>query len=398
MKVLISAVSGQAAPLLSTLWDSSIDNPTDVLLYVSDNPAIQKTAEAIKLVFETKGINVMLHACHDAEDISSVRQELSVLKTTLLNISKEHQLDLTINITLGTKIQSSLMVDIFSDLENLKFYYIGRDNTIQFFNKRYELLDNTRRKLEIDKNSFRLHDYLNAYSCEVIPKANIIDDIENTELQKLISKLNKLSTGQIAYWNYLMFSSQDYLPTLPENTINNNSSAIKNLIQAFRDSSMISQQGDVCVFKSNDYKVFAQGGWYEVFIYNRIQQLARAYNISSLEHSLHTLIDNRKNELDIVFFREGVLYIIEVKAMSFAKSEKNSTAQRQKFKDIANKLNIFSSLGGVQTKCAIAALGDSIDEYCYQYFESMKGLDSIYLRDSNRSFEDWFKGFIGVED
>ena len=390
MKVLISPVSLQSAPILSILWDSSIEDPTDVLLYVSENPKIKETALKVKEIFEAKGIRVVLHKCKNAENIESVKNELLELKAIFTQISKDNNFELSINITPGTKIQSSLMVDVFSDNDEFKFFYISRNNSIQFFNKRYEILETKKLNFE----NFDIDLYLKAYSCYT--KNNHNNDYN--EYLKVVETVGRLSTIRakkdsvhpISSWNYNLYKQNSNL-TLPEDP--------KVISEVFKREGILNElvkfENSVYKFCDETSRDFAHGIWFEYLIFMKLKKLMHKYNITCLRNGVDIITKNssseRNNELDIVFFRNGTLYIIECKAMSFKYSKK-----RDDYKKICDKLNLFNNLGGLNTKLAIACIDNEIHTNLKQYSNNLN--IGLYLKDGDENFENWFKKFIGFEE
>lgn len=271
-------------------------NPDKVILLATQQE--KRTAEDISNVLNKNNINCEIYKEFvSAYDLNSVSNALS----NILNLYTESEL--TLNITGGTKLMAIAAYELFRK-HNMNIIYCDTfdENIIHFKNGKIIFEKYTNLKISVE-------DYLNAYGFKVDKSQNKTKPFENKELIYFIKDhLNE----------FIEFSTGLRL-VIPDNE-NQFVRSINDFEFERRNSKMFLSYKNREIFQS-DYTNFNYlvGFWLEDFVYDFIktkfpnEDIQKSFNILSRSNSA--------NEVDIIFSKNGKLYLISCKTGKYDKKD-----------------------------------------------------------------------------
>ncbi len=258
-KILISLVSEYAIPNIQLIKE--FEHHTDQFLFVTSKK-MEETNEnrtdwiiqSIQLSKEkTRRIIVNPHDLYQIEES---------FENAAFDMASEYH----INLTCGTKPMALAAMSFFKDYPNAYFYYIPRASQIY-----QQIFPKEKRADKRFKYRITLYEYLSAYGLKTESKESIHKSVKETKalMQKVL-----LSDGNIR--------------KLPE---------IKNAKN----------------FKLSEDKKYYSGGWFEEYVFNSIKT---HFKLKDKEIAMGVKLQNQmtKNEYDVVFVKDNLIYVIECKA------------------------------------------------------------------------------------
>lgn len=157
------------------------------------------------------------------------------------------------------------------------------------------------------------------------------------------------------------------------------------LIDKLNEYGIADYQDGSLVFKSLDMLNFVAGRWLEQYTAEILANLG--LNIEPV--NLEFLYENNRirNELDVVFFYENCLYVVEVKTSVINREQVSEESNH--IQDIVHKLsNLSGFVGGISCKKAIVSYFESGDR-----FKARTNASNItFIGDSALRRENTFKG------
>jgi hypothetical protein len=134
--------------------------------------------------------------------------------------------------------------------------------------------------------------------------------------------------------------------------------ALGDIVALFADAGLLRQQGDMLIFKDEESRFFANGGWLEAHVYEALQSL-RAQHDGLTDVAMGVRVafggqDTRshgkakdKNEIDVAFLYRNTLHLIECKTANLAQGGKGDD---NKATEALYKMESLLKLGGLRTR------------------------------------------------
>ena len=171
-----------------------------------------------------------------------------------------------INLTGGTKLMALAAMNFFRNLPDVHFYYVPKGGSS--FQKVYPRNERTTKSFN---HRVTLYEYLNAYGLKIESKESIYKPVKETE--KLMHKV---------LWENASVRK------LPE-------------IKRAKD------------YKLSEDKKYYSGGWFEEYVFNSIKA---HFRLRDREIGVGVKLQNTmtKNEYDVVFVKNNIIYVLECKA------------------------------------------------------------------------------------
>lgn len=334
----ICFVSNETDANLLPLIDSDL-SPNKVLLFTSEKMQTRAKwlSEAMRQVngklIEFKIIDVV-----NAYDINSIEQTLE--KVTYDNIDDTD--DIIVNITGGTKAMTIAAFDFCTKCK-IPFFYVDIDSISAHFHPVGSTTVSEVKKLNHDYLKFER--YLSAHGYQITDVDNstgIISDEEDRFIQNLLDKcfyavpaLNAIAVKakeskklQAQFDNYESFSG------------------ILDIIDT-NNWGLLSNDNKEITFTSEKHIRFVSGIWLEKHVARVLRDILKS---TTIYQGLSVKTEKFPNELDIAFFHNEKLHIIEVKTCRFDKRDNSN-------QDYIHKLqNISRELGGLTTKKCFLSL------------------------------------------
>ncbi len=121
------------------------------------------------------------------------------------------------------------------------------------------------------------------------------------------------------------------------------------LLVKCEEAKLLERQGDTLIFADEDSRSFCNGIWLEEYVYQTLAQLELNKQIADYEGAVEIIYADRvvsnsdakpDNELDALFVRENILYLVECKTCRMNDDKKS--------RDIMYKLDsLHNKIGGV---------------------------------------------------
>lgn len=343
-KTQLCLVSAQATPNLLPLLDEAW-RPNKVVLACS---APMKTrALALRAVVQTKaqGIEVILLDLPDAYNYAA-------LSDTFLNFLAEHeQEDIALNVTGGTKLMAVAAQEAFREAGKPVFYVsVETDEVLLIGASSDKPVAPLRAKLKV-------HEMLRAHGYQVTTQA---PPQISRDLRDLTARLidHVASSGRaLGTFNALARVARDANLKAELNEDQRDSRALGDIIALFEDAGLLRQVGNTLIFKNEDSRVFANGGWLEAHVFEALQSLRAQHEALTdvalgvrvqFESAQGSAASNDKNEIDVAFLYRNTLHLIECKTANLALQ--GASGDHNKATEAIYKMESLLKLGGLRTK------------------------------------------------
>jgi hypothetical protein len=255
-----------------------------------------KTAENISMVLNKYDLGCEIFKDYvSAYDLNSVSDAIN----KIVNMYSEKELNL--NITGGTKLMAIAAYEIFRYHKLNIMYCDTFDENIIYF-KNGEIVKEKYSNVKIS-----VVDYLRAYGFKPNLAQNKSKKFESTNL------LNFIKTHLI---EYIKFSKSIRFRNGSKKSRMNNSPKDFELIKKDKEISVTYKQTEIFKSSNSNYQ-YLIGFWLEDFIYNFIKS-----NIPNIEIEKNYYILSKSdspNEIDVIFSKNGKLYLISCKTGEFNK-------------------------------------------------------------------------------
>ena len=357
--VHICLVSQQPLPNFLPIVENAF-RPQKVILLVT--PEMKKQADFLT--------NHIKKRCQikDIEQISIADEyNMSLIEQELLDLLIDYQPDeVAVNITGGTKLMAIAAFNFAQENNYQCIYFTQNQSKIILYHPQRQ----PETLLKCQNQYLKIEDYLNLHGYEIQSstqhiKKNLIQPwyiaIEQHDLYaKIIPSLN----------HQLYKQAESDNSSLPLNELN------KNILPLLKDLGEVS--GGHFQFHNKDNKQLANGGWFEYFVFEKINEIKKEYQkIQDIQLNIQfkTQADKTYNEVDVAVLCNNVLYLIECKTINFAKD-----LGQAKGNDILYKLESLKKVGGLNTRCALIS---------YISTQNKKGNNPIKERAKSNQIELW---------
>jgi hypothetical protein len=343
-KTQLCLVSAQATPNLLPLLDETW-RPNKVVLACS--APMKSRALALRAVVQTKaqGMEVTLLDLPDAYNYAA-------LSDTFLNFLAEHEHeDIALNVTGGTKLMAVAAQEAFREAGKPVFYVsVETDEVLLIGASSDKPVAPLRAKLKV-------HEMLRAHGYQVTAQA---PPQISRDLRDLTARLidHVASSGRaLGAFNALARVARDANLRAELNEDQRDSRALGDIIALFEDAGLLRQAGNTLIFKNEESRVFANGGWLEAHVFEALQSL-RAQHEALTDVALGVRVQfegaqgkatsNDKNEIDVAFLYRNTLHLIECKTANLALQ--GASGDDNKATEAIYKMESLLKLGGLRTK------------------------------------------------
>jgi len=330
MKTHVCLVSDQPIPNLLPLCVSELKPDTVVLLTSSEK---KEKAEFLKPVIESWKIKTDIISIDAYNLINAKKACLDVLK-------KYESTEISLNVTGGTKIMAFAAYEVFNMMRKQIFYVDTFDKKIQIISENREIPF---------EHWIKVNAYLKAYGQNPLSNKNNIYDQFQSNLEKLFQEMileRKATPATISMINGYAYdikkdNSNPSFPvsiTLKPNHIHN--LELKQLLELLNTYQLLSFKNNTITFIGKDEYEFVSGAWLEAYVYYTVKSIIGTNVKCSQEVELMKkgVLQNSKNEYDVVFTYQNRLFLIECKTASFRDEDKGS--------NIIYKLNTLKDFAG----------------------------------------------------
>lgn len=335
-------VSDQATPNLLPLLDPAW-RPATVVLAASER--MKPNALALKSIMQTKGqgLKIELLDLPDAFDYGA-------LADAFLNFLAAHDGQrVALNATGGTKLMALAGQEVFRS-QGLPVYYVNVENdTVVVLGERTPAPP-LRAQLKV-------HELLRAHGHRVdVPAQPQVPAALRDLTARFIDQIEHAGRA-LGVLNYLAQQALDTaglsVKLTPEQL---DSRALGELIGQLSDAALVRQAGPLLIFKNEQARFFAAGGWLEWHVLEQVQGL-RDPALTDVVCGLSVRFANPpkgragldKNEIDVAFLYRNTLHIIECKTANLATSDATGTRASAAI----YKLESLRRLGGLRTRAAL---------------------------------------------
>ena len=332
----ILLVSAQPTPNITPLLDLELrPEKAEVILVVS--PDMNERADCLEEVLKPRGLRVHQWAVENAFDLEALQEFF------LNRLSELEDRDLALNVTGGTKPMAIAAYQAF----------IAADKPIYYVHPELDRLiwlhpsGRATRDLE---NRIRLEAFFQAHGAESLSKSEAFGIREEFAelMQAIVLRVEKYQEA-LKLLNGLARSADN--PELCSDPLSNQASAredFASLLHYFEEQNLVKYARQRLVFPSEEARFFANGGWFEQYVYAVVHGLRN--QVPSIQDIGRGVQLKRRrgaagaaNELDIAFLADNRLYVIECKTAQFNESERGDNA--------LYKLKTLSAqFGGLQAK------------------------------------------------
>lgn len=317
-------VSAQPLPnLIPALSEET--RPALVVLLISED--MREKARLLRNNLENLGCRV--------EDIPIHPYRIEDIRATILEqLVRYEGRQIALNATCGTKVMALGAFDVFREFGHPVFY-IDTDNRQQISllptPSSTPLADLVTVKLSLAAYGYTLE---KAGNCRVSP--------ERRKFGEFLVKNVERFTGALGVLNACATAAKKTLLTCLEARHQNNPSVVE-LLQQCAATGILVEDGERLIFKDEEARFFANGGWLEDYVTQTVNRLKGQKLVRDHLNNLTVISCGKvKNEIDLAFTANNRLYLIECKtAQMIDKKEKEGRAD-----GIAYKLEALRDLVG----------------------------------------------------
>lgn len=334
-------VSAQATPNLLPLLDEAW-RPRRVVLACS--APMKHAAQALRAVIQTKGGGIVV----DMLDLPNA-YDYAALSDAFLNYLAEHvDENIALNVTGGTKLMAVAAQEVFRSAGKPVFYVNVESDEV--------LVIGEKSRSQPLRAKLKVHELLKAHGYSVTTQAQ---PQISRELRDLTARLidHVASAGQaLGVLNALARSARDNQLRADLSPGQQSTRALDDIVGLFADAGLLRQQGNALIFKNEEARFFANGGWLESHVYEVLQSL-RPQHLGLTDVAMGVRVsfadapgkpqNNDKNEIDVAFLYRNTLHLIECKTANLAQP---SSGGDDKATEAIYKMESLLKLGGLRTR------------------------------------------------
>jgi len=342
----ICLVSAQPVPNLTPLIDQRLGARRALLLVTPD---MEERAAWLRSVLRPRGVSTENWAVRDPWDFAHIQTRV----LELLEHEQEAVMagDMALNATGGTKLMSIAAYEACRAY-GIPIYYVHP------LADRLVWLQPEDRPDHPLAERLGIEEFLQAHGAEVEgePRRNVPNraDLE----------LGAQLVDRISYWGAALgrlnwLAGQAKPPGYLVTGIGGDE-ALEELIDLFATHGCLQRQGANGIrFEGEEGRFFANGGWFEVYVFDRVRRLRRqdphirdvAYGVRVLRRQRDRRIPN---ELDVVVLRDNRLHIIECKTRRFQGTGEDSPGAEALYRLDA----LRDLMGGLQARAMLVSFRD----------------------------------------
>lgn len=344
-RIHVCLVSGQPIPNLIPLKMEEL-KPDKVVLLVSSDMEVQ--FDRLSSVIKSWDIEV------DKLPIEPYDPE-AARKTCLDVLSRYESVNITLNVTGGTKIMALAAMDVFREQRKPVMYVDTQNKVIHRLSPTFERLR--------FKSVIKVKPYLAAHGQKIINSKtlDVVSEKHNSIINMLINNMDKFENA-VSDLNKIASKARNakkFPCAMPLDSHLLSSSITRELLSLYEKNGFLRLNKKDIVFHNQQVVEFISGGWLEEYIFNIVKSLSPTdvlmnVNVEWDQKGIKPTI----NEYDIVFTMNNQLYLIECKTKRFVGNDKEASNA-----DPIYKLDsLIDSAGGLFGKGMLVSYKKITDE------------------------------------
>ena len=338
-------VSAQATPNLLPVLDENW-RPRRVVLACSAQ--MKDAAQALRSVIQTKGGGIVV----DMLDLPDA-YDYAALSDAFLNYLAEHAGEnIALNVTGGTKLMAVAAQEVFRSEGKPVFYVNVESDEVLVIGER-AVSQPLRAKLKV-------HEMLRAHGYSVTTQEQPQISCDLRDLTARLIDHVATAGRALGLFNALARVARDRNLRVELNSDQQDSRSLGDIVAPFEEAGLLRLQGSTLVFKNEEARFFANGGWLEAHVYDVLQSLRSQHEgLSDVAMGVRVGFagttgkppGNDKNEIDVAFLYRNTLHLIECKTANLAQVGSGSDS---KATEAIYKMESLLKLGGLRTKGMVA--------------------------------------------
>ena len=334
-------VSAQATPNLLPVLDENW-RPQRVVLACSAQ--MKEAAQNLRQVIQTKGGGIVV----DLLDLPDA-YDYAALSDAFLSYLAEHaDENIALNVTGGTKLMAVAAQEVFRSARKPVFYVNLESDEVLVIGEKASSRP-LRAKLKV-------HEMLAAHGYRVSTQQQ---PQIGRELRDLTARLidHVVGAGRaLGALNALARAARDNKLRAELSPSQQDSRALGEIVALFADAGLLHQHGSALIFKSEESRAFANGGWLEAHVFEALQSLrSQVEGLSDVAMGVRISFaggtakpqGNDRNEIDVAFLYRNTLHLIECKTANLAQA---GNADDSKATEAIYKMESLLKLGGLRTR------------------------------------------------
>lgn len=334
-------VSAQATPNLLPVLDENW-RPQRVVLACSAQ--MKEAAQNLRQVIQTKGGGIVV----DLLDLPDA-YDYAALSDAFLSYLAEHaDENIALNVTGGTKLMAVAAQEVFRSAGKPVFYVNLESDEVLVIGEKASSRP-LRAKLKV-------HEMLSAHGYRVSTQQQ---PQIGRELRDLTARLidHVVGAGRaLGALNALARAARDNQLRAELSPSQQDSRALGEIVALFAAAGLLHQHGSALIFKSEESRAFANGGWLEAHVFEALQSLrSQVEGLSDVAMGVRISFaggtakpqGNDRNEIDVAFLYRNTLHLIECKTANLAQA---GHADDSKATEAIYKMESLLKLGGLRTR------------------------------------------------
>jgi hypothetical protein len=338
-------VSAQATPNLLPLLDDAW-RPKKVVLACSAQ--MKHAAQALRAVIQTKASGMVVETLElpNAYDYAA-------LSDSFLSYLAEHESEhIALNVTGGTKLMAVAAQEAFRSAGKPVFYVNVESDEVLVIGEK-----STGQAAQPLRAKLKVHEMLRAHGYSVTTQEHPQITRELRDLTaRLVDRVSSAGRA-LGALNALARAARDNNLRVELNR-DQSSMALGDVVALFADAGLLRQQGDTLIFKDEESRFFANGGWLEAHVYEALQSLRAQHDgLTDVAMGVRVAFGGQdprsagkakdKNEIDVAFLYRNTLHLIECKTANLAQGGKGDD---NKATEALYKMESLLKLGGLRTR------------------------------------------------
>jgi hypothetical protein len=336
-------VSAQATPNLLPLIDE-VWRPKKVVLACSAQ--MKHAAQALRAVIQTKASGMVVETLElpNAYDYGA-------LSDAFLSYLAEHESDnIALNVTGGTKLMAVAAQEAFRSAGKPVFYVNVESDQVLVIGQ-----DASGQAPQPLRAKLKVHEMLRAHGYSVTTQEHPQITRELRDLTaRLVDRVSSAGRA-LGALNALARAARDNNLRVELNR-DQSSMALGDVVALFADAGLLRQQGDTLIFKDEESRFFANGGWLEAHVFEALQSLRAQHDgLTDVAMGVRVAFGGQdarskakdKNEIDVAFLFRNTLHLIECKTANLAQGGKGDD---NKATEALYKMESLLKLGGLRTR------------------------------------------------
>lgn len=334
-------VSAQATPNLLPVLDEAW-RPRRVVLACSAQ--MKDEAQALRSVILTKGGGITV----DLLDLPNA-YDYAALSDAFLNYLAAHaDENVALNVTGGTKLMAVAAQEVFRSEHKPVFYVNVESDEVLVIGEK-----STSRPLQA---KLKVHEMLKAHGYSVTTQEQ---PQISRELRDLTARLidHVASAGRaLGIFNALARSARDNHLRAELTPGQQDSRSLSDIVALFEEAGLLRVHGTALIFKNEEARFFANGGWLESHVFEVLRSLRSQHEaLSDVVMGMRVGFAGAsgkapgkdKNEIDVAFLYRNTLHLIECKTANLAQV---GTGEDNKATEAIYKMESLLKLGGLRTR------------------------------------------------